>query len=313
MSLSFCNWPKENSVESLFILDLLIYQGHKVIGKGGETIQRTIPVSGEEKYASHHQLTLPSFVTVLLTRVSTCVRASRARSQADDHKTRKGEKGWLARKVCIKQLSIIYISLFPMLRDVCLGLFGFLEEHGSGGGDSEGDTGEDGGQGAGSALAASAATSAATGASGRCGVAATSASASGHDLEVSRVGSSGAQDDLEGIVGDTVSLLWGNSPLGVALVLCAVDGGDIGDEESTVGVVRVDKVDLSGSWGGRGRVARYADPLPREDGLLTSLVGNAVTDGACEESVVGGAGGLGSNGSGNGGQDGERSSLEQHY
>jgi len=66
------------------------------------------------------------------------------------------------------------------------------------------------------------------------------------------------------------------------------------------------------SFGGSlgGSVTGCASLLPREDLVGASRVGDTITDRACEEGVVGGAG-LGIDGGGSDGHDSER--LEEHY
>lgn len=130
------------------------------------------------------------------------------------------------------------------------------------------------------------------------------------DGKVARV-LGGIQHDSEGELGDGAKVAWG-SPVGVAIGLGAINGGDIDQEGSVVAVCGVDQLDnsLGGVDGGHVR-GRDAGRGPGEGGVLASDEGSAVTNGGGEVGVVGDSDSLGRDG-GNGGHSGDGEGLDEH-
>jgi len=183
------------------------------------------------------------------------------------------------------------------------------EHHGSRGNQSGARDGHGGRQ----ARSSTGAGLAAGGGTGRGGSSSGGRGILAHDLETTRVNGL-RENDLERVESVGIDFVGRDGPLGVALVLGAVDGGDGGDKEGVGGVGRVDQLDLSGLGVGGGVLGGgNTGSVPGEEDLVTSVVGDGggLVQGVGEVGVVGQTGlGRDRGGGGNEGQESERDRLE---
>jgi len=115
------------------------------------------------------------------------------------------------------------------------------------------------------------------------------AGAWGRDIETTRVGVVGGQQQLQGV--DTGLGICGHGPDQVTDTLGAIDGTDLLDIERVIDVVRVHEIDFCGRGCGRGQGGRGGAGHGPGKGLVGACsVRNTFTHGLSERDVVQGSG-----------------------